>query len=105
MKKIKWLPLAQDLDLGYNKNMSYIDDIRTIDPLTLDDIIAAARKHVPTQYTRQPWTFPELNHGVAVLKTTDAMNCYMASYGQAHKEKIDEAVKEFPWKGNFCDIS
>lgn len=78
--------------------MTYREEIESFDILTLDDIIAAARKHVPAQYTRQPWTFPELNHGVAVLKTTDAMNCYMASYGQAHKEKIDEAVKAFPWK-------
>ena len=85
--------------------MTYREEIESFDILTLDDIIAAARKHVPTQYTRQPWTFPELNHGVAVLKTTDAMNCYMASYGQAHKEKIDEAVKAFPWKGNFYDFS
>lgn len=78
--------------------MTYREEIESFDILTLDDIIAAAKKHVPAQYTRQPWTFPELNHGVAVLKTTDAMNCYMASYGQAHKEKIDEAVKAFPWK-------
>ena len=78
--------------------MTYREEIGAFDILTLDDIIAAARKHVPSQYALRPWGLPELNHGVAVLQTEDALNCYMASYGQAHKEKIDEAVRSFPWK-------
>ena len=78
--------------------MSYIDDIKAINPLTLDDIIQVSRKNVPTQYRERPWSCIGLNHGTAVLSTEKQLCCYIASYGEMHKGKIDKALESFPWK-------
>lgn len=78
--------------------MSYIDDIRKISSLTLDDIIRVSRENVPLRYKERPWTCFGLNHGTAVLSTEDQLCCYIASYGEMHKGKIDKALESFPWK-------
>lgn len=83
---------------------SYRDDILHAKPLTLDDIIQVAKAHVSPQNQLQPWFCHGLNHGIAVLQDEETLNCYMASYGEAHKRKLDKAFERFPWKeinGNF----
>lgn len=78
--------------------MSYIEDIKAIVPLTLDDIIQVSRNNVPSRYKDMPWSCTGLNHGTAVLSTEDQLCCYIASYGEMHKGKMDKALESFPWK-------
>ena len=77
--------------------MSYIDDIKAIEVLTLDDIIQVSRKNVPLKYREKPWSCLGLNHGTAVLSNDEQLCCYIASYGEMHKGKIDKALERFPW--------
>lgn len=78
--------------------MSYVSDIEKIDNLTLDDMIAVSRKNVSNENKAQPWYCPGLNHGTAVLSTEDQLCCYIAAYGEMHKQKIDKALENFPFK-------
>ena len=77
--------------------MSYFDDIKVFNSLTLDEIIQVSRKNVPLKYREKPWSCFGLNHGTAVLSTEDQLCCYIASYGEMHKGKIDKALERFPW--------
>ncbi len=65
--------------------------------LTLDDIIQVSRKNVPLKYREKPWSCLGLNHGTAVLSNEEQLCCYIASYGEMHKGKIDKALERFPW--------
>lgn len=77
--------------------MSYITDIKAIGCICLDDIIRTARKHVPMAYSSKPWTYPGLDHGMACLETEDQLCCYLASYGEMHKGKLYQIMKNFPF--------
>ena len=52
--------------------MNYIDTIKSITPLSLDDIIKTAKQHVPAQYRQTPWNYPGLAHGTAIL-----LSCFL----------------------------
>ena len=53
--------------------MSYVDTIRTIMPLSLDNIIKTAKQHVPDAYQHAPWSYPGLNHGTAILQNEEQL--------------------------------
>ena len=42
--------------------MSYIEDIQSFSPLSLNELIGTAKKYVPNQYKRMPWAYPGLDH-------------------------------------------
>lgn len=84
--------------------MGYIEDINNIDILTLDDIIRVSRKYVSLKNQQRPWYCSGLDHGTAVLSNEDQLCCYIASYGEMHKEKIDKALQNFPWRELTSDI-
>lgn len=90
--------------------MSYVDTIRSIMPLSFDNIIKTAKQHVPDAYQHAPWTYPGLNHGTAILQNEEQLCCYLAAYGEMHKGKLKCALAKFPFKSldkNFeiIDIS
>ena len=78
--------------------MSYVDTIRSIMPLSLDNIIKTAKQHVPDAYQHAPWTYPGLNHGTAILQNEEQLCCYLAAYGEMHKGKLKCALAKFPFK-------
>ena len=78
--------------------MSYVDTIRTIMPLSLDNIIKTAKQHVPDAYQHAPWSYPGLNHGTAILQNEEQLCCYLAAYGEMHKGKLKCALAKFPFK-------
>ena len=53
--------------------MSYVDTIRSIMPLSFDNIIKTAKQHVPDAYQHAPWTYPGLNHGTAIVVISQPM--------------------------------
>ena len=73
--------------------MSYQSEISGIKDITVEDIIRISTKYVPSAYRHAPWTLPELNHGVALLKTDDALCAYMAAYGEMHMIKCRSALR------------
>lgn len=84
--------------------MSYVDEIRDFEKLTLDDMINLAIKHVPTPHIKAPWFYPGMDHGKALLSTEDQLICYLAAYGEMHKMKLEEAFTKFPFNEFEEDI-
>ena len=74
----------------------YSDIISKYNPLTIDAVIETAKSLVPSEYQRYPWSHPEVNHGVSLLRTNDGLNCYIAAYGESHKRKILRAIEDLP---------
>ena len=77
--------------------MNYIATIKSITPLSLDDIIKTAKQHVPAQYRQTPWNYPGLAHGTAILQDEEQLCCYLASYGEMHQGKLACAFTKFPY--------
>lgn len=84
--------------------MSYIDDIHSIDNLTINEIIRISNKYVPNRYKLEPWKYKDgqgrmLEHGTAVLETEEQCSAYMSAYGPMHRHKLMRALdeKEFPY--------
>lgn len=78
--------------------MSYIDAIQKISPLSLDDIIRTAERFVPERYKGRPWECPGLNHGTALLENEDQLCCYLAAYGEMHKQKLACGINQLPFR-------
>ena len=74
--------------------MSYIENLSNINNLTFDSIIELNTFLVPPQYRSCAWTFPGLDHGIAVLNTEEQCNAYISAYGKMHQAKIEEVLSK-----------
>lgn len=74
----------------------YQEDVKKLARISMDGIIAAARKNVPLEYEHKPWSHPEVDHGRGLLQSEAGLDCYMAAYGKAHKEKAFKAISFLP---------
>ena len=61
------------------------------------DIINWCHESLPERYRYCPWNHPDLNRGVALLESDDALNCYMSAYGDMHTSKCRAAMMNFPF--------
>ena len=84
--------------------MSYINDIKKIKELTINDIIRTSLYYVPNNYKRCAYAYMDkqgrtLNHGKAVLETEEQCCAYMVAYGPMHRHKLMRALdeNEFPY--------
>ena len=75
--------------------MSYVEDIAKLQNLTVRDIIRVNKENTPCLYKNCPWTYPELNHGVSLLQSEEALCCYMAAYGEMHAIKCMTVFRAF----------
>lgn len=75
----------------------YSDNIMQTSCQSINDIIDWCCQLVPEQYKHFPWKHPELGHGQNLLKSDDALNCYMAAYGEMHMYKCRAAMMTFPF--------
>ena len=75
--------------------MSYAEDI--IQYNSIDDIIDYCHNALPLEYKGRPWTHPELKHGINLLASEVALNCYMSAYGDMHATKCRAAMMNFPF--------
>lgn len=62
------------------------------------DIIDWCHEAVTDLYKARPWRHPELQHGIALLASSDALNCYMSAYGEMHASKCRVAMMNFPFE-------
>lgn len=84
--------------------MNYTKDIEAIGCINIDDIIQTAKKYVPKEFCYRPWTYPGLNHGIACLETEEQLCCYLASYGEMHKGKLNRIMSDFPFENIDSDF-
>lgn len=75
--------------------MPYSEDIRQLN--SIDDIINYCHNALPIEFKGRPWTHPELQHGVNLLASEMALNCYMSAYGDMHATKCRAAMMNFPF--------
>lgn len=75
--------------------MPYAEDIKQCN--SIDDIIDYCHNALPEEYNGRPWTHPELNHGINLLASDVALNCYMSAYGDMHVTKCRAAMMNFPF--------
>lgn len=75
--------------------MSYAEDI--IQYNSIDDIIDYCHNALPIEYRGKPWTHLDLNHGLDLLESDVALNCYMSAYGDMHVAKCRAAMMNFPF--------
>lgn len=75
--------------------MSYSEQISRC--RNIEEIINSCHEAIPQQYKMRPWTHPELNHGVDLLASDNALNCYMSAYGDMHTTKCRAAMMNFPF--------
>lgn len=75
--------------------MPYAEDIKQCN--NIDDIIDYCHNVLPIEYKGRPWIHPELNHGINLLASDVALNCYMSAYGDMHVTKCRAAMMNFPF--------
>lgn len=85
--------------------MGYKERISSIPNLTMDAIIENCRQNIRSQYQTRPYSHPELNHGVDLLKSDEGLDCYIGAYGEMHQAKCKAAMQNlpFPPKDNPSD--
>lgn len=71
--------------------------IRQKETLTIADIIDLCHESLPEQWESCPWRHPELIHGIGLLASEEALNCYMSAYGEMHVGKCRVAMMNFPF--------
>lgn len=71
--------------------------IRQKRTLTINDIIDLCYELLPEQWKSCPWRHPELIHGIGLLASEEALNCYMSAYGEMHVGKCRAAIMNFPF--------
>lgn len=76
--------------------MSYAENINRCN--NIDDIINWCHNSLPNHYKARPWTHEQLNHGVDLLTSDEALNCYMSAYGEMHVGKCRAALMNFPFE-------
>ncbi len=63
----------------------------------INDIIEWCHELLPEQWKSCPWRHPELIHGIGLLASEEALNCYMSAYGEMHVGKCRAAIMNFPF--------
>ena len=75
----------------------YEEEIKQKRTLTITDIIDLCHESLPNQWKSFPWKHPELIHGIGLLASEEALNCYMSAYGEMHVGKCRAAIMNFPF--------
>ena len=63
----------------------------------INDIIEWCHGQLPELWKSCPWKHPELIHGIGLLASEEALNCYMSAYGEMHVGKCRAAMMNFPF--------
>lgn len=77
--------------------MGYKERISSISNLTMDAIIENCRSNIPAQYRYRPYSHPELNHGLDLLRSDEGLDCYISAYGEMHQVKCKAAMQNMPF--------
>lgn len=75
----------------------YYEHIKAKASFSMQDVIETCRSLTPSDYKTRPYRYPDLHNGVALLDNEDALNCYIAAYGEMHMIKCRSALQNFPF--------
>lgn len=95
----KWMQIddnGNELEFDDNKRYEYaIDQLSKTNILTIIDL---CHELLPAQWKSSPWKHPELVHGIGLLASEEALNCYMSAYGEMHVSKLRASIMNFPFE-------
>lgn len=77
---------------------SYQEEISKFKNLTIENVIKVCKECVPKEYSGHPNRHPEINHGISLLESEEALDCYMVAYGEMHRIKCLAALQNFPFE-------
>ena len=77
---------------------TYVENIRRSSCKTINNIIEWCHEALPSEWKAYPWRHSELNHGIDLLASDEALNCYMSAYGEMHSSKCRAAMMSFPFE-------
>lgn len=76
----------------------YANNLNRTSCQNIYDIIEWCHNSLPAHFKAFPWKHPELNRGIDLLASEEALNCYMSAYGDMHTSKCRAAMMNFPFK-------
>lgn len=76
----------------------YQDKLNQSSCKNIYDIIEWCHESLSSQWKAYPWKHPDINHGVDLLVSEEALNCYMSAYGDMHMNKCKAAMINFPYE-------
>lgn len=79
------------------KMSKYADYLNRSSCRSINEIIDLCHEMLPEQWKACPWRHPELIHGIGLLASEEALNCYMSAYGEMHVGKCRAAIMNFPF--------
>ena len=79
------------------KMLKYAEYINRSSCRSITEIIDFCHESLPKQWKSCPWRHPELIHGIGLLASEEALNCYMSAYGEMHVGKCRAAIMNFPF--------
>ena len=94
----KWLQIDENgNEFDFDDINVYKDALSRLKNLSISSIIELCHDLLPEQWKSSPWRHPELTHGIGLLASEEALNCYMSAYGEMHIGKCRAALMNFPF--------
>lgn len=94
----KWVQIDENgNEFNFDDINTYKTDLNRIKNLNISSIIELCHELLPEQWRPCPWKHPELIHGIGLLASEEALNCYMSAYGEMHVGKCRAAIMNFPY--------
>lgn len=94
----RWLQIDENgNELAFDNINTYKNALNRIKNVNISSIIKLCHELLPEQWKSYPWKHPELVHGIGLLASEEALNCYMSAYGEIHVGKLRAAIMNFPF--------
>ena len=94
----KWVQIDENgNEFNFDDINTYKTDLNRIKNLNISSIIELCHELLPEQWRPCPWKHPELIHGIGLLASEEALDCYMSAYGEMHVGKCRAAIMNFPY--------
>lgn len=94
----RWLQIDENgNELAFDNINTYKTALNRIRNVNISSIIKLCHELLPEQWKSYPWKHPELVHGIGLLASEEALNCYMSAYGEMHVGKLRAAIMNFPF--------
>lgn len=94
----KWLQIDENgNEFDFDGNKDYQTVLSQLKTPNISSIIDLCHESLSEQWKFCPWRHPELIHGIGLLASEEALNCYMSAYGEMHVGKCRAAIMNFPF--------
>ena len=94
----RWFQIDENgNELDFDDINAYKTALNRNQNVSISSIIELCHDLLPEQWKSCPWKHPELIHGIGLLASEEALNCYMSAYGEMHVGKCRAAIMNFPF--------